>query len=96
MITLTEHGLLRGSQRAISKRQMKIVVDNGIAKWHKGRKLYFMRDKDIQRCLNAGYIKKQEADKLHNLTIVIELENMAVVSAYKARGKKQKQILRCG
>lgn len=94
MINLSEHALLRGSQRAISQRQMAIVVQYGTHKWHKGRKQHFMREKDIQNCLNQGIISKQESDKLHNLIVIQEANNKCIISAYRARQKKQKQILR--
>lgn len=96
MITMSGHGLVRSTQRAISQRQISIVIENGFQRWHKGQKVYFMRNKDIEFCLKKGVISVQEADKLHNLIVVASSDSSMIITAYRARDKKQKQVLRCG
>ena len=88
----TIHFLRKQSQRGISKRMQDLTVRYGISVYHKGRQVYLLRNKDIKNLRMRGLISNQEADKLRNLTVIIE--GTAAITTYRASVKKCKRIFR--
>ena len=92
MVNKTKHSELRAAQRAISNRQVSLILNYINPKIHRNNYIYYSRNKDILLMISKGILKnKQESDKLKNIYIVTGM-NGNIITASHATKKKQKKI----
>jgi hypothetical protein len=70
-----------------------LAISNISPKLHKGKWVYYVKNKDLKTMMENEVVAKQEVDKLRNL-VVIANDREEVVTAYYATKQKQKKVLR--
>ncbi|MBP8819017.1 MAG: hypothetical protein WAO57_08350 [Syntrophomonadaceae bacterium] len=91
-VILSQHAKQRCSTRAIKNKHIELALQYGTIKRSQGKKVYALLQKDMIELMGDNAVNHQELKKLNSFVVVCD--NNDVITAYNARTKKIKKLLR--
>ena len=91
-VILSLHAKQRCSSRAIKKKHIELALQYGTIKQNHGKEIYALLQKDMIDLIGDNAVNHQDLKKLNSFVGVCD--NNDIITAYNARTKKIKKLLR--